>query len=221
MAVCVCVCSCSLVPRDCEYHVTHPIGLSHGCLLVYFSYFNAHIPTALALDTNKEWTPSAEADSHSAIHRTSRILWNAKVHCHIYESTTDQMFPVQNLPRYFYSINLNIILPPKHRTSKWYFPFMFSTTTFLYISHVHHACYMSRPTHLIALKIFNEEYKLWSSSFYSLLQPPTNSSLLGGNLSTPCSQTPSIYVFPLMWETKRQVHTEEHIKLYCFLNFNL
>jgi hypothetical protein len=47
-----------------------------------------------------------------------------------------------------------------------------------------------------------EALKLWSP-LCSLLQSPVTSTLLGSNiLLRPCSQTPSIYIFPLMWETK-------------------
>jgi hypothetical protein len=56
--------------------------------------------------------------------------------------------------------------------------------------------------------IFGEEYKLCSSSLCSFLWPPVTSSLTGQNiLLSTLFQTPSIWVLPLMWETKFHTHT--------------
>jgi hypothetical protein len=35
--------------------------------------------------------------------------------------------------------------------------------------------------------------------------------------SAPCSQTPSIYVLPLMWETKFYTNTKQQVKLQFFM----
>jgi hypothetical protein len=43
---------------------------------------------------------------------------------------------------------------------------------------IHATCH----THLILLDLFGEQYKLWSSSLCSFLQPPVTSSLFGPNI---------------------------------------
>jgi hypothetical protein len=50
---------------------------------------------------------------------------------------------------------------------------------------------------------------LWSSSLCSFLQPQVTSSLSWA----PYSETPSVYVAPLMSETKFHTHTETQAKL--------
>jgi hypothetical protein len=70
---------------------------------------------------------------------------------------------------------------------------------------------------LITLIILGEEYKLWSSSLCSFLQPPVTLyiSLVPMFSSTPCSQTPSVGVSPLISDT----HIENHRKI-CILIYS-
>jgi hypothetical protein len=61
---------------------------------------------------------------------------------------------------------------------------------------------------LIILIMLREQYKLWSSSLCSYLQPLITSSLFGPNIILSALFSPTIFFLPLRSETKFHTHTE-------------
>jgi hypothetical protein len=47
---------------------------------------------------------------------------------------------------------------------------------------------------------------VWSSSIYDFLHPPPTHSWVKIFSPAFCSQTPSVYVLPIMWETTFHIH---------------
>jgi hypothetical protein len=148
--------------------------------------FKSTPPYVIMVTDSMVQSPSLEANSHSASQEIPGLLWKPKVRYCVHSNSPmvpvlSQMHPVHTFPPYFPKIHSNIILSSTTRSSEWSLPFRFSDQNFVRISHLSRACYI--PTHLIlidfvTLIIFGEEYKLWSSSLCSLLQPPATSSFL-------------------------------------------
>jgi hypothetical protein len=156
-----------------------------------------------------EQSPSWEANSHSAS-KIPCLLQNPKVHYRVHKNRSllpvlSQTNPIHKHPNSFAKIYSNNIFPSTPRSSEWSFPFRFSNQHFICISHLSYACYIPRPSLLesITLTVFGQAYKLRSSSFCVLIQPPATSSPLCPNilLSTLFSDT-LIYVTSLVWGTK-------------------
>jgi hypothetical protein len=131
-----------------------------------------------------------------------------------------QIYPIHNFPPYVSKIHSNIILPLRLGLPSGLLPSGFPTEVLCKF-----LIYLMRATCLTYLiyldlinPIFSEAYKLWCSSFCSLLQSPATSSILGPDiLLSTCSQTPLICVLPLALETK--FHTcVKRVKL-CFYMF--
>jgi len=90
------------------------------------------------LTYSMERSPSSEANRFSDSQEITRILWNPKVHYHVYKCPSPlpilrQFNPVR-APSKFQKINFNNILPSTSGTSKWFFPSGFLTKTFTRLS---------------------------------------------------------------------------------------
>jgi hypothetical protein len=115
-----------------------------------------------------------ETTSCAATQEYPIILWNPKVHYNVHSSPLCK-------------IHFNIILPPTSLSSEWSLSFWPSHPYPVYICiHLPPPNRATCSAHLILLNliiliILGEQYKLWSSSLCSFLQPPL-SSLFGPNI---------------------------------------
>jgi hypothetical protein len=129
-----------------------------------------------------------------------------------------QLNLVSTTPSYISKIHFNI-MQSRIRHNSGLFPSGFPTNIlYTFLSYPFRTTY---PAHLaildlIILIILGEEYKLWSSSLCSFLQPPVTSSFSVQIFSSaPCSQTPSDCVPNLLSRDQVSNHTEpqEHYNI--------
>ena len=122
--------------------------------------------------------PSSKANQLSASQETPRILYNPKVHYHIYKSPShvpilSRINPV-HATSHFLKIHFNIILSSKLGLSSCFFPSSFPTKT-LYAHFLSPVC-STCSTHLILLYsftqlIFGEEYRSLTSLYIVFSTP--------------------------------------------------
>ena len=120
-----------------------------------------------------EQSHSWEANRFSASQEFAQILWNPKVHYHIYAPTS-----------HFLNIQLNIFLPFTPGSSKWSLSLRFP--------HQNPVCTIPLPIHatftdnlflhLITPAILGEQYRSLSSSLCNIFHFPVTSSFLVQNI---------------------------------------
>jgi len=120
------------------------------------------------LTYSMEQSPSWEANRNSASQEIPRILWNPKVHLHIYKCSTpvpilSQINPVHAFASHYLKIHLNIILRATPRSSKWCLSLYLLILT-PYVLHVPPISFFSIwSPELQYIKIININQKLLST----------------------------------------------------------
>jgi len=104
------------------------------------------------LTYSMEQNPYWEAYRFSASQEIPHILWNPKVHYRIHKCPLpvpilSQLDPVYASTSHFLKIHLNIILPSKLESSKWFLSLRFPDQNLVYNSTLPHTCYMPRLRH--------------------------------------------------------------------------
>ena len=93
-----------------------------------------------------------EDNRFSASQEITHILWNPRVHYHVYNSPPpfpilNHINPVHAPLSHFLKVHLNIIPLTMPGSSKWSLSVRFSHQNAVYISPRLHTCFMPRPSH--------------------------------------------------------------------------
>ena len=99
-----------------------------------------------------EQSPSWEVNRFSARQEIPRILWNPKVYQHIHKCpppvpTLSHIDPVQTPTSHFLKIHLNIIIPSRPGSPKWFLSLIFPHQHPVYTSPLPHKLYVPRSSH--------------------------------------------------------------------------
>jgi hypothetical protein len=136
-----------------------------------------------------ELRPSWETANCAATQKLPSILWNPKVLCRVHNSLP--LVPNLSQINPLHITHLRLGLP------SGLFPSSFPTKSYMHFSTLFMRA--TFPAHLIFLDLIilimlRKDYKLWSSSLCTYLQPPVTSSLFGPNilLNTLFSNTLSL-----------------------------
>jgi hypothetical protein len=125
---------------------------------------------------------------------------------------------------YILNIHSTPILTSMPRSSKWSLYFRLSQQ-----NPVHFPLFSIRATclayhimfDLVCLMIFEDKYKIWSFSLWNFIILLLHPSLVQIFSLEPCSQTPSVYAFSFLRETKFHTRTKKNWQNYGFVHFNL
>jgi hypothetical protein len=101
---------------------------------------------------------SLEASKHSASQEILRLLWNPKVHYRVHNSPPLAPILREMHPLYtFQPISLRSIRNTILLSTSRSLPFKFHSQNNVFISHLSHACYISRLSHLSSF----DEHSIW------------------------------------------------------------
>jgi hypothetical protein len=149
-----------------------------------------------------------EGNSPPASQEIPSVVWKRKVHSLMCWQESVTFHPI--------SLRFNVILSSHLRLGlpNWLVLSSFATMSFLYIFHLFHACYMSRSPHRPLFDHFNICWSVQVMKFLIMQYSPTSRYfLLGPNIFLRTLFSDTIYVLPLVWETKFNTHTKQQIKL--------